>query len=991
MNNHSEKNFFLKNIKSPKTDFFSEISETINDNIPPKFLSSRNPLNKLKEKNNSDLSLSSSKKSRNIINFKTTFNSPNQSKLILRQIDLELSKIINKAEKKKSTNFKTVGKNIRNNFTIFDIKTVKNKEVNKNDENQQQIQNFKSKNNNRIIKNNYSEINLDTIHRKIIYFNQKNDLISKENIINLNQKEENSLFGFINNHNKRNKPNIKFLSHNNNQKRIIESMNRAKSAKKVLKDNGNSNNQKLELEKLLKIINKNYDLKTNYKKETEIYENENNVDNCVKKNEKNSYINFFNNFNKKNNNELEDENDINKIRRIKSFSDVYNDNISMKNEFIKKNIKSLENQDTNNKIMKENKIKKTIGRLSLPKFNFNNILNKDYHINNRKRKSIIEGYLSNSNIKSAKYFNTILNDKDKFQFNSTIESNQNKRGSQQLILEYGNQLNKQRIFRNSNHNNDFNINQISNNDKSENFSKNDELEIEKATELSKKHKLYEKNISDINIIYGENEQENKNDNFQNTYPYFSPNNKRRINIKSKKNKDISKFLDNNTPENQQKVNHSEIKKEKKINKYDYFNTIRTQRKNNFNKPKNMKKDSTNFGYKKNNYILSRNIHMYSLKKSYTNIKSSYNKRDKNVIEKNDINEKSEEEEELEDKNVSEKHDRNNIQDEIKKNALNKDISIKELSVLDNNKIEQKEKFKIIKEFKDKAIFNIFCIVNKILKEKQHLQLNIENLTKFPLVDSYKKYVNILKQLIEKERAISNLSKFEKVKDAEIIKYIHRIFSDEYSSFYIKPKKDNLDNSKTITTNLSNFLKDYDSNSNLLSHKRYLSMNNMKKNTGRRKTKRESTKKISIDINNIISKKPFQKKKSIENQKTIKQFLEYKIEDKETQKRDFLMQKLNLTKELRYQIEITHDEEGKIRFQTLLDQIEALKNDDIMDYIKFIHEKYENFKKEIKRLVNEREKEERINYFLNELIYERENINKVKQITGRYVSFEDYKF
>ena len=226
---------------------------------------------------------------------------------------------------------------------------------------------------------------------------------------------------------------------------------------------------------------------------------------------------------------------------------------------------------------------------------------------------------------------------------------------------------------------------------------------------------------------------------------------------------------------------------------------------------------------------------------------------------------------------------------------------------------------------------------------------------------------------------------------KIIKYIHSIFSDEYSSFYIRPKKDNLDNSKTISSNISNFLKDYDTNSNLLSHKRYLITNGLEKKATRRKTKKDSTKKNVFNENNTIVEKPYQTKKPIENKKTIKQFLEDKGEDEETQKKDFLKQKINLTNELKYQIEITHDEEEKGRFQTLLDQIEALKNDDIMEYIKLIHEKYENLKKEIKRLGDVREKEERINYFLNELFDEREKINKVKQITGRYVSFEDYKF
>ena len=62
----------------------------------------------------------------------------------------------------------------------------------------------------------------------------------------------------------------------------------------------------------------------------------------------------------------------------------------------------------------------------------------------------------------------------------------------------------------------------------------------------------------------------------------------------------------------------------------------------------------------------------------------------------------------------------------------------------------------------------------------------------------------------------------------------------------------------------------------------------------------------------------------------------------------------------------------------MDQIQALKNDNLKDYIKSIREKYENLKKEMKKLISEREKEERINYFINGLIDERANINKLKK-------------
>ena len=142
----------------------------------------------------------------------------------------------------------------------------------------------------------------------------------------------------------------------------------------------------------------------------------------------------------------------------------------------------------------------------------------------------------------------------------------------------------------------------------------------------------------------------------------------------------------------------------------------------------------------------------------------------------------------------------------------------------------------------------------------------------------------------------------------------------------------------------------------------------------------------------INHKIFQpKKNSVIDKKTIKQFINEGFEEEEKRKKELLSQKLNLTNELKYQIEITHDEEGKGRFQILLDQIEALKNDNIKEYIRFIREKYENLKKEMKKLINVREKEERINYFINGLIDERTNINKLKKITGKNVTFEDYKF
>lgn len=130
-----------------------------------------------------------------------------------------------------------------------------------------------------------------------------------------------------------------------------------------------------------------------------------------------------------------------------------------------------------------------------------------------------------------------------------------------------------------------------------------------------------------------------------------------------------------------------------------------------------------------------------------------------------------------------------------------------------------------------------------------------------------------------------------------------------------------------------------------------------------------------------------KRKLIEKRMTVKEFIKDKLDVDEKQKMDFLRQKLSLTNELKYQIEITRTEEGKRRFKMLLNQIEALKNDDNLNYINFINEKYGNYKNEIQKLIYAREKEQRINYFMNDLIEERDSIKLIKKIKGRNVSFE----
>ena len=124
-------------------------------------------------------------------------------------------------------------------------------------------------------------------------------------------------------------------------------------------------------------------------------------------------------------------------------------------------------------------------------------------------------------------------------------------------------------------------------------------------------------------------------------------------------------------------------------------------------------------------------------------------------------------------------------------------------------------------------------------------------------------MNILKVLLEKEREISELSKSEKIKDDEIIKYLLRIFSDKYSSFYIKPKNDNnlkeisnINDNQSISSTLLKLLNE--SNSNILSHKIDSTLIKINKDTTQRKYTEEA--KINNYDNNYSKFKSSPKKR-----------------------------------------------------------------------------------------------------------------------------------
>ena len=574
LNSKKAKSFNSKNIKILEVNLSPMTNEYIKEKISPKFFSSKNSSIKLTDKSNfgSSIKLYKNKKNK-IINFKTTFNSLKKSQLILRKIDLELNNIINNKYKKK-LNLKTFSSKSRNILTNNIIKNIKIDEFN-NNKILSNNENYKLKRKANVFKKNLSEINIDNFFRKIVYFNKKNDLISKDKIINLIQNEKN----IINEFKKENKNNIKeFINsnkfsenlkkikkaNNNNRKikniQISSPFNISKSEKNLFyKTNYNFRN--LNSEKINKIINKDIDIKTNYNVEDDEYEQDNNVDNYIRKKNYITCINFFKNLKNVDNNSGT-ENEIIKYSTINSFTNLSDMNFPLKNNFIQTAIKSSTNEYNNKNLINNNWENQLINsKISLFKIKKNK---KNNHFNEKKRRSsIIAGYLSNFNNKSEKYFNNIL-------FNNKQNSNTIYQSIENSKEFYPKKVNNLKIKRNSinidfnfKNNFEFLVNKLKQENKLKNigldpsknetknqtiFSKN--IKHEKENKLinninNQQEKLIENKVPNINIIYEENEKE-KNDYISKNIYFSLVNNKNKKLEQKIKNNDIFKYLNHNT-------------------------------------------------------------------------------------------------------------------------------------------------------------------------------------------------------------------------------------------------------------------------------------------------------------------------------------------------------------------------------------------------------------------------------------------------------------
>ena len=112
---------------------------------------------------------------------------------------------------------------------------------------------------------------------------------------------------------------------------------------------------------------------------------------------------------------------------------------------------------------------------------------------------------------------------------------------------------------------------------------------------------------------------------------------------------------------------------------------------------------------------------------------------------------------------------------------------------------------------------------------------------------------------------------------------------------------------------------------------------------------------------------------------------------DSEKKLLLLNEINLTNELRYQIAISNDKEIKEKFVNLLNKIESLRNLDNDEYVKLLKKNYDMYKDEANEILKAKEIEDRLNGFIDDLNFERTNLKDRHKYIMSLLYIKDNKF
>ena len=291
--------------------------------------------------------------------------------------------------------------------------------------------------------------------------------------------------------------------------------------------------------------------------------------------------------------------------------------------------------------------------------------------------------------------------------------------------------------------------------------------------------------------------------------------------------------------------------------------------------------------------------------------------------------------------------------------------------------------RLVRKKINKYLFKIFEF---IAKNADIENFKKDDLTKFLIDKEFRNNFRLLKEQIIKQRELvrdsldpegKDKKKKIYIRDSEMINYIYRYIKDKNSLFYksiykrIKTEKEEEEHNLNSGGNYSKIVE-------MLS-KSYKEGKRKKEFSIYSKRSRDYTEdKIHPRAN---SKKVFKKKKTHRDLEIISQ----------DEKKLLILGEINLTNEIRYQISIADDKQSKEKFKNLLNKIEALRLLSGDEYVKSLKENFTMFKEEAEEILKAKEIEERLNGFIDDLNYQRNNLKDKHRYIMSSMLIKDNKF
>ena len=304
---------------------------------------------------------------------------------------------------------------------------------------------------------------------------------------------------------------------------------------------------------------------------------------------------------------------------------------------------------------------------------------------------------------------------------------------------------------------------------------------------------------------------------------------------------------------------------------------------------------------------------------------------------------------------------------------------------ETNSVSYQKLMRLVRKKINKYLFQIFEFIAK--NSDLEKQFKKEDLIKFLIDKDFRNYFRLLKEQIVKLRELvrdsldpegKDKKKKIYIKDLEIINYIYRYITDKNSLFYKSIYK-------RIKTEQEEERKNSDPSSNY--NKLFSILKKSMKEGSKKKnfsiySKRNKEYSEDKPIHQRANSKKFVKKKKVQKD------LEFISQD---EKKMLIMNEINLTNEIRYQISIANDKESREKFKNLLNKIESLRSLSGDEYVKSLKKNFTMFKDEAEEILKAKEIEERLNGFIDDLNYQRNNFKEKHKFIMSLMYIRDNKF